>query len=123
MQMNQRISFSLKTLSFTLESLCLLADYPIASDSLLQDALEQVRAEKHRLSPGCSACASPCGRTEDLDVVSLHSFSSEQKALCQALVLYAAQKTSCDSCVYDALFALGMPDGSGRVYSIDHENA
>lgn len=105
------------------QSLCLLADYPIASDSLLQNALTQVRAEKDRLSPGCSACAFPCGRTEDLDGLSLQSFSSEKKALCHELISYAAQNTSCYSCVYDALFALGTPDESGRVYSIDHENA
>ena len=106
------------------QSLCLLADYPIASDSLLQNALKQVRAEKDRLSPGCSACASPCGRTEDLSWSFLIQESETIKTIKRNILLtlpYVAMKCIIEQhpteIIYDALFQIGLRFASSEKLS------
>lgn len=48
-----------------------------ARDRLLED----IRAEKHRISPGCATCASPCGNTSDFDMAQLRQAAEPGRSL------------------------------------------
>ena len=57
----------------------LLATAPDAclSDAALETLIQNVRAEKARLAPGCSQCMAPCGRTADYDMQALWNAKKE----------------------------------------------
>lgn len=61
----------------------LLATAPDASlsDAALETMIQNVRAEKARLAPGCSSCTAPCGRTADYDMQALWTAEEEVRAL------------------------------------------
>ena len=61
----------------------LLATAPDAclSDAALETLIQNVRAEKARLAPGCSQCMAPCGRTADYDMQALWNAEEEVRAL------------------------------------------
>lgn len=61
----------------------LLATAPDAclSDAALETLIQNVRAEKARLAPGCSQCMAPCGRTADYDMQALWTAEEEVRAL------------------------------------------
>lgn len=61
----------------------LLATAPDAclSDAALETLIQNVRAEKARLAPGCSQCMAPCGRTADYDMQALWSAEEEVRTL------------------------------------------
>lgn len=51
------------------------------SDAALETMIQNVRAEKARLAPGCSSCTAPCGRTADYDMQALWAAEEEARAL------------------------------------------
>ena len=51
------------------------------SDAALETMIQNVRAEKARLAPGCSSCTAPCGRTADYDMQALWNAEEEVRAL------------------------------------------
>ena len=51
------------------------------SDAALETLIQNVRAEKARLAPGCSSCTAPCGRTADYDMQALWTAEEEVRAL------------------------------------------
>lgn len=61
----------------------LLATAPDAclSDAALETLIQNVRAEKARLAPGCSQCMAPCGRTADYDMQALWNAEEEVRTL------------------------------------------
>lgn len=61
----------------------LLATAPDAclSDAALETMIQNVRAEKARLAPGCSICTAPCGRTADYDMQALWTAEEAVRAL------------------------------------------
>ena len=61
----------------------LLATAPDAclSDAALETLIQNVRAEKARLAPGCSQCMAPCGRTADYDMQALWNAKEEVRTL------------------------------------------
>ena len=61
----------------------LLATAPDAclSDAALETLIQNVRAEKARLAPGCSQCMAPCGRTADYDMQALWTAEEEVRTL------------------------------------------
>lgn len=42
-----------------------------------RDLLEEIRAEKYAVVPGCAMCASPCGNTSDYDMDRLYRADKE----------------------------------------------
>ncbi|MDE7281238.1 MAG: hypothetical protein K2N36_05810 [Ruminiclostridium sp.] len=46
-------------------------------DPEIEKLIEEIRAEKNIVSPGCAACASPCGNTSDFDLNRLNGASEE----------------------------------------------
>ena len=61
----------------------LLATAPDAclSDAALETLIQNVRAEKAWLAPGCSQCMAPCGRTADYDMQALWTAEEEVRTL------------------------------------------
>ena len=51
------------------------------SDAALETLIQNVRAEKARLAPGCSSCTAPCGRTADYDMQALWTTEEDVRAL------------------------------------------
>lgn len=51
------------------------------SDAALETLIQNVRAEKARLAPGCSSCTAPCGRTADYDMQALWNAEEEVRVL------------------------------------------
>lgn len=43
--------------------------------------IEEIRAEKNIVSPGCAVCASPCGNTSDYDMSRLESAPEEIRGI------------------------------------------
>ena len=49
-----------------------------SSDAHAADGLvEEIRAEKYSIAPGCMTCASPCGNTSDYDMERIYNADSE----------------------------------------------
>lgn len=64
----------------------------------VQTMADAIRAEKFAISPGCAACATPCGNTADYDMQRLYTAPEETKraklALLQTLCAIAAARKS-----------------------------
>ncbi|MEE1378351.1 MAG: hypothetical protein UF438_06535 [Oribacterium sp.] len=104
----------------------LLATAPDAclSDAALETLIQNVRAEKARLAPGCSQCMAPCGRTADYDMQALWNAEEEVRALklriladlreIAAHIAHAPaqqdEKTDVYPLLYEALFKIGYDE-------------
>ncbi len=51
------------------------------NDDTIQNLIEAVQREKRRLVPGCFACASSCGRTDDYDMRDLWEAKEDIRSL------------------------------------------
>ncbi len=47
------------------------------NDPEIEKLIEEIRAEKNKVSPSCAVCASPCGNTSDYDFSRLDGVSEE----------------------------------------------
>ena len=56
------------------------------SEDTLQGLTDRVRAEKKRLVPRCSECASPCGRNADYDLQDMQAAPAEVRELKYAIL-------------------------------------
>ncbi|MEE1087135.1 MAG: hydroxylamine reductase [Schaedlerella sp.] len=86
--------------------------------------IERVEAEKERLIPQCSCCASPCGRNTNYDMKELWNADEDIRSL-KSLILFGIRGVAAyayhaavlgytdkevNSFFYKALFAIGMKD-------------
>ena len=72
---------SAETWTIMTEGLMATAPDACLSDAALETLIQNVRAEKARLAPGCSQCMAPCGRTADYDMQALWTAEEEVRAL------------------------------------------
>ena len=72
---------SAETWTIMTEGLLATAPGACLSDAALETMIQNVRAEKARLAPGCSSCTAPCGRTADYDMQALWTAEEEVRAL------------------------------------------
>lgn len=96
------------------------------SDAALETLIQNVRAEKARLAPGCSSCTAPCGRTADYDMQALWTAEEEVRALklriladlreIAAHIAHAPAQQDEDAEVYpllcEALFKIGYDEST-----------
>lgn len=96
------------------------------SDAALETMIQNVRAEKARLAPGCSSCTAPCGRTADYDMQALWNAEEEVRALklriladlreIAAHIAHAPAQQDEDAEVYpllcEALFKIGYDEST-----------
>ena len=96
------------------------------SDAALETMIQNVRAEKARLAPGCSSCTAPCGRTADYDMQALWTAEEEVRALklriladlreIAAHIAHAPAQQDEDAEVYpllcEALFKIGYDEST-----------
>ena len=96
------------------------------NDETLQQMIDAVNAKKNQISPGCVACASPCGNTDNYDMNRLWTADEDIRSLkslilfgirgmaayaYHAMVLgYADQEVN--DFFYRALFAIGEDYGT-----------
>jgi hydroxylamine reductase len=73
----------------------------------IRELIDAVHAEKERLVPRCSACASPCGRNDDYDVKRLWDAEEDLRSL-RSLILLGIRGVA--ACAYHA----GVLGLSGR---------
>ncbi len=57
------------------------------NEKTLRDLIERVHGEKARLAPGCSCCASACGRTDDYDMENVWNAQEDIRSL-KSLILF-----------------------------------
>ena len=72
---------SAETWTIMTEGLLATAPDACLSDAALETLIQNVRAEKARLAPGCSQCMAPCGRTADYDMQALWNAKEEVRTL------------------------------------------
>ena len=72
---------SAETWTIMTEGLMATAPDACLSDAALETLIQNVRAEKARLAPGCSSCTAPCGRTADYDMQALWNAEEEVRTL------------------------------------------
>ena len=72
---------SAETWTIMTEGLMATAPDACLSDAALETLIQNVRAEKARLAPGCSQCMAPCGRTADYDMQALWNAEEEVRTL------------------------------------------
>lgn len=72
---------SAETWTVMTEGLLATAPDAFLSDAALETLIQNVRAEKARLAPGCSQCMAPCGRTADYDMQALWNAEEEVRTL------------------------------------------
>ena len=60
------------------------------NEKTLRSLIDQVHEERTRLVPGCSACASVCGRTDDYDMQSLWTTQEDTRSL-KSLILFGVR--------------------------------
>ena len=63
------------------------------NDETLLDLLARVNAEKNRISPGCAACASPCGNTDNYHLESMWEGDEDIRSL-KSLILFGIRGMS-----------------------------
>lgn len=51
------------------------------NDPEIEKLIEEIRAEKNIVSPGCATCVSPCGNTSDYDLSRLEGASEEIRSI------------------------------------------
>lgn len=76
------------------------------NDETLKEMIAHVRAEKSRIVPGCSACASPCGNTSDYDMKQIWDADEDIRSL-KSLILFGIRGMA--AYAYHALM-LGLSD-------------
>ena len=76
------------------------------NEAALLRQIDRVHREKAALAPGCSACASPCGRTEDYDMNRLWNSGTDIRSL-KSLILFGLRGMA--AYAYHAM-ALGYSD-------------
>lgn len=70
-----------------------------------EEILSMIHREKHRLSPDCASCQSPCGNTSDFDMSQIEQNSPEIKALKQQVMTALVQLVSrCKGRLPDAAY-------------------
>lgn len=62
-------------------------------DQTIQDMIDRVHAEKQRLVPGCTACASRCGNTDDYDISRIWTADEDIRSL-KSLILFGIRGMS-----------------------------
>ena len=72
---------SAETWTIMTEGLMATAPDACLSDAALKTLIQNVRAEKARLAPGCSQRMAPCGRTADYDMQALWNAEEEVRTL------------------------------------------
>lgn len=72
---------SAETWTIMTEGLLATAPDTCLSNAALETLIQNVRAEKARLAPGCSSCTAPCGRTADYDMQALWNAEEEVRTL------------------------------------------
>jgi hydroxylamine reductase len=77
-----------------------------------REIIEQIHAEKFRISPNCATCAQPCGNTSDYDISRIdcaaEDVKEQKRAILAELKALAARTTGeLPDCVYRALCYLG----------------
>ena len=60
------------------------------NEQTIREQIDRVRAERARLVPGCSACASSCGRTDDYDMALLWNAQEDIRSL-KSLILFGVR--------------------------------
>ena len=60
------------------------------NEKTLRSLIDQVHEERERLVPGCSACASVCGRTDNYDMESLWTTQEDIRSL-KSLILFGVR--------------------------------
>ena len=64
-----------------IKALALPVCRPDLSQRELEAMVEEIHAEKNAVSPGCAACAMPCGNTSDYDMERLYQAKSQVRRL------------------------------------------
>lgn len=117
---------SAETWAIMTEGLLATAPGTCLSDAALETMIQNVRAEKARLAPGCSSCTAPCGRTADYDMQALWTIEEEVRALklriladlrkIAAHIAHAPAQQDEDAEVYpllcEALFKIGYDEST-----------
>lgn len=117
---------SAETWAIMIEGLLATAPGTCLSDAALETLIQNVRAEKARLAPGCSSCTAPCGRTADYDMQALWNAEEEVRALklriladlreIAAHIAHAPAQQDEDAEVYpllcEALFKIGYDEST-----------
>lgn len=52
-----------------------------ADPGMLQEMIEEIYAEKYKISPGCATCQSPCGNTSDYDMNRIYNAEDSIRSL------------------------------------------
>lgn len=55
--------------------------------------VEEIRAEKNRIAPGCMSCTTPCGNTSDYDMSRIYNAEDEIRQA-KSRILYEIQDTA-----------------------------
>ena len=117
---------SAETWTIMTEGLLATAPGTCLSDAALETLIQNVRAEKARLAPGCSICTAPCGRTADYDMQALWTAEEEVRTLklriladlreIAAHIAHAPAQQDEDAEVYpllcEALFKIGYDEST-----------
>lgn len=67
--------------------------FQASDDRAVQEMADAVRREKFAVSPGCAACAMPCGNTSDYDMEKIYNAEENIKRL-KLDILTALQKAA-----------------------------
>lgn len=70
-----------------LQGLAAMSPHAPGTPETLRERLQAVREEKHRLAPGCSVCANPCGNTSEYDMQGIHREPAEEIRLLKERIL------------------------------------
>ena len=117
---------SAETWTIMTEGLMATAPDACLSDAALETLIQNVRAEKARLAPGCSQCMAPCGRTADYDMQALWNAEEEVRTLklriladlreIAAHIAHAPaqqdEKNDVYPLLYEALFKIGYDEST-----------
>ena len=57
------------------------------NDETLLDLIEEIKAEKNRIAPGCTICETPCGNTDNYDLNTLWEADEDIRSL-KSLILF-----------------------------------
>ena len=81
-------------------------------DNDIQELIDRVHAEKHRLAPDCSACRNLCGRTDDYDMNLIWNADEDIRSL-KSLILFGIRGMA--AYAHHAA-VLGRTDGSVNAF-------
>ena len=99
------------------------------NSATLQEMIDRVHAEKQKLVPGCSACGSPCSRSDDCDMNEVWQAQEDIRSL-KSLILFGIRGMAAyayhamvlgysdrevNDFFYRALFAVGYEDSADRL--------